>query len=115
MLFIFTVACLSCTGVVVYLGIQLLAAELKKTSDKTRSEVETSDILNIVNDISESCSISINILNDLLLIDKIEEGNLILDMKAENAKDLFEPCIQNFDVQVFMGIAVEICFCSTIS
>jgi signal transduction histidine kinase len=83
----------------VYLGIQLLAAELKKMSVKQKSDCGAK-LHDIVNDISESCSISINILNDLLLIDKIEEGNLILNMKPENAKDLFELCIQNFDVQV---------------
>jgi signal transduction histidine kinase len=86
---------------VVYLGIQLLAAELKEMSDKQKSDYGAK-LQEIVHDISESCSISISILNDLLLIDKIEEGNLNLDMKPENAKDLFEPCIRNFDVQVLL-------------
>lgn len=63
-----------------------------------------SKLQEIVGDINESCSISVNILNDLLLIDKIEEGNLILDMKLENAKSLFEPCIMNFGVQVCLHI-----------
>ena len=93
-----------------YLGIQLLNTELKLIIDKSKAEGVESDcpaskLQDIVNDISESCGISINILNDLLLIDKIEEGNLNLDMKPENAKDLFQPCIQNFDVQV--GVIVD--------
>lgn len=91
--------------IIVYLGIQLLTAELKKMIEKKKkeggeSECEGSRLQGIVNDISESCSISVNILNDLLLIDKIEEGNLILEMKPVNAKLLFEPCIDNFGVQV---------------
>lgn len=86
----------------VYVGIQLLTTELRKLKSKNRDESGQSVVLklqDIVNDISESCFVSIDILNDLLLIDKIEEGNLKLDMQAKNAKDLFLPCIRNFDVQ----------------
>jgi signal transduction histidine kinase len=91
----------------VFLGIQLLSAELKKLNDKhnveeTRARTDTSEtsVQSILKDISESCSTAIEILNDLLLIDKIEEGNLNLDMNLINAKELIGPCIQNFDVQV---------------
>lgn len=89
------------------MGIQLLTAELKRMIEKDRSRGGPGDtklpkLQGVVNDISASCSISINILNDLLLIDKIEDGNLHLDLAAENAKNLLEPCIRNFDVQVFL-------------
>ena len=103
----FSFACL-----IVYVGIQLLTSELKQAIAKKKKEGGESDcaaskLHDIVHDISESCNISINILNDLLLIDKIEEGNLTLDIKPENAKDLIETCIQNFAVQV-RHIAVEL-------
>jgi signal transduction histidine kinase len=91
----------------VFLGIQLLSAELKKLNvksnvDDAQAESCTSEesVQSILRDISESCSVAIEILNDLLLIDKIEEGNLNLDMNSINAKDLIGPCIKNFEVQV---------------
>ena len=96
----------------VYLGIQLLTKELGNLStvngDVDRSsgtsfKTAISTLEDIVNDISESCFVSIDILNDLLLIDKIEEGNLNLDMQPKNARDLFKPCIHNFDVQALFS------------
>jgi signal transduction histidine kinase len=91
----------------VFLGIQLLSAELKKLNFKNNAENKNinteASLQSILKDISESCSIAIEILNDLLLIDKIEEGNLHLDMNVINAKELIEPCIQNFDVQVIVN------------
>jgi len=102
------------------MGIQLLTAELKQMIDKNKRESNASDcagskLQEIVNDISESCSISVNILNDLLLIDKIEEGNLVLEMKPENAKALFEPCINNFGVQVqYVEYSDTVCSCHQI-
>ena len=94
----------------VYLGIQLLTTELKEkcgkkncdnTDDNDTSNNNTK-LLDIVNDIRSSCSVSVNILNDLLLIDKIEEGKLILDKKSLNAMHMFETCIRNFKLQVQM-------------
>ena len=94
----------------VYLGIQLLTTELKEKCEKKNcdntDDNDTSNnntkLLDIVNDIRSSCSVSVNILNDLLLIDKIEEGKLILDKKSANAMHMFETCIRNFKVQVQM-------------
>lgn len=86
---------------VVHIGIQLLTAELERLIKLSKLDLGVLNmLLEVVNDISASCTISINILNDLLLIDKIDEGNLNLDLKPENARDLIEPCIKNFDVQV---------------
>jgi signal transduction histidine kinase/CheY-like chemotaxis protein len=96
----------------VYVGIQLLAKELNSLSSKddrnsggsgTSISTVITKLQDIVNDISESCFVSIHILNDLLLIDKIEEGNLKLDMKQKNARDIFRPCIHNFDVQAMFA------------
>ena len=99
----------------VYLGIQLLTTELKKLSSRSShdDDYDTTNLLlesavvkklqDIVNDIGESCFVSIDILNDLLLIDKIEEGNLNLDIQPKNARDLFKPCIHNFDVQALFS------------
>jgi signal transduction histidine kinase len=103
----------------VYLGIQLLSSEIKQLSDQKKagnssssSSVEelTEKLGSILKDINDSCSISINILNDLLLIDKIEEGNLILEIDSINAKELVEPCIQNFDIQVSRNICKILIF-----
>jgi signal transduction histidine kinase len=89
----------------VFLGIQLLSAELKKLNSKNNANDANSDtseasVQSILKDISESCSTAIEILNDLLLIDKIEDGNLNLGMNLINAKELIGTCIQNFNVQV---------------
>jgi signal transduction histidine kinase/CheY-like chemotaxis protein len=105
----------------VYLGIQLLSKELTKmnfTHEVTQGSNRISEpmlptavltrLQDIVNDISESCFVSIDILNDLLLIDKIEEGNLNLDMQPKIARNIFEPCINNFEVQAQFS-KVDLC------
>jgi signal transduction histidine kinase len=92
----------------VYLGIQLLSNEMKQLTERNSQEKDnhvgveeiTEKLGGMLKDIEESCSISINILNDLLLIDKIEEGNLVLQIASVNAKDFIEPCIMNFKIQV---------------
>ena len=71
------------------------------TSDEGALQIDAPILQDIVRDISSSCCISINILNDLLLIDKIEEGNLNLEIKEKNARSIIEPCINNFDIQVY--------------
>ena len=91
----------------VYMGIQLLTVEIKKAFEQKNESGDISKRLssaresceNILHDINESVCISMNILNDLLLIDKIEEGTIRLEMKPINAYELFRSYIQHFNVQ----------------
>jgi len=98
----------------VYMGIQLLRTELKKSfASKKREDVELTQYKNscesIVHDINESVCIALNILNDLLLIDKIEEGTIKLDMQSINAYDLFHSYIHHFNIQAqFSKISLSI-------
>lgn len=92
----------------VFLGIQLLSSELKRSGDDQKEDKGGGYLDNdtltmvqgVVNDISDSCSLSVGILNNLLLVDRIEEGYLYLDLRPENARDLLKSCVQNFEVQV---------------
>ena len=67
-----------------------------RTRTQTDSRVSCEGILS---DINDSLRISLDILNDLLLVDKIEEGGITLDTRTLNARELFKKSIQNFNVQ----------------
>ncbi len=71
------------------MGLQLLAEEKNYDS-----------MTNVVKDSTNACLTAMGILNDLLLYDKIEEGNMILDLQEINVKPFLIQCIQMFHVQV---------------
>jgi signal transduction histidine kinase len=76
----------------VYLGLQLVIEEAKHNSGVVE--------VNTLEAIMDSCLTSIDILNDLLLYDKLEDGLMVLDKRATNAKMTLERIIQPFTVQV---------------
>jgi signal transduction histidine kinase len=77
----------------VYLGLQLVIDEAKRNSGVVD--------VDMLESIMDSCLTSIDILNDLLLYDKLEDGLMMLDKRPENAKMTLERIIQPFTVQVY--------------
>ncbi len=73
---------------VAYMGLQLLSEEEDPLHAKS-----------ILSDSTEACSTAISILNDLLLYDKIEEGNLVLELQTISVRPFLLKCIRMFQLQ----------------
>ena len=54
----------------------------------------------IVRESTEAIHTSIRILNDLLLFDKVEEGNMVLDKEIVHARSFIVQCLRMFQIQV---------------
>jgi len=78
---------------VVYMGIQLLVNECK--GGIYNSEV----ICGILDDIDTSCKVAIDILNELLLANKLEAGNVTLEKELVSAVSLIKSVADPFKVQ----------------
>ena len=61
---------------------------LKYLGDQLPKYVQDSDILDSVAISQSACSVTVNILTDLLTFDKIEDGELKLDRQEVSVKDL---------------------------
>jgi signal transduction histidine kinase len=68
----------------------------------THSESATGDdeVMLLLVDINASCYIAINVLNELLLYDKMEDGNMQLEKTRVLVKEFLARCIHPFGVQV---------------
>ena len=66
---------------IVSLGLELLVNEIKRNCCDKIPCWEKANVSSLISDLGDSCNIAVGILNDLLLIDKIEDGKLILDKK----------------------------------
>lgn len=82
----------------VYMGIQLLTSNMRDL--KQKSNVDTAPIEGMLSDIRMSCSAAIDILNDLLLYDKLEEGNMVLSRQPILVTSFIEECMHPFEIQV---------------
>ena len=81
----------------VLMGLQVVHEEL--TADGAgRDRLET------IKDVESSCEIAINILNDLLVFDKLEAGILKLEITSLPAYSFIEETIKPFYLQVKYGI-----------
>ena len=80
---------------IVYMGIQLLAANLKDFKG-----FDTDDTLDIVKDVEGSCRVAIDILDDFLMVNKIEGNNLALERELVPVMDLLHSVVNPFDIQV---------------
>ena len=58
------------------------------------------DAKSILHDVEESCSTAVEILNDILLYDKIEDGRMELERSDVTAKKLVKSVADLFMVQV---------------
>ena len=76
----------------VFMGIQLASKQL------TQNNVE--DVGSILHDVEESCVTAVDILNDILLYDKIEDGRMTLERVLISAHKLVKNVADRFIVQV---------------
>mmetsp|Transcript_15331 Transcript_15331/g.23084 ORF Transcript_15331/g.23084 Transcript_15331/m.23084 type:complete len:743 (+) Transcript_15331:110-2338(+) len=77
----------------IYIGVQLLAKELHANSccgDNSK---------NILDDIDSSCQMVIDILNEFLMVNRIEVGSLALDIKRVSVISLIDSVASTFDKQ----------------
>ena len=80
----------------VFLGLNVLIKQLQKYF-----HIGTDHICYLTaKDIQTSCEITIGILNDMLLFDKIESGLLALELKSISPWSLIKRSIQTFFIQV---------------
>ena len=73
------------------MGLQVLVDELQTTEP---------DTLESLQEVRESCDIAVNVLNELLMFDKLEGGTLMLEKTKENALELVTETISAFNIQV---------------
>ena len=78
----------------VCLGLDVLGDDLKKSANPT--DVERCET---IGDISASCQIALSILNDLLNMDKVESGTLILEKKLESLLPFLGDAMTAFKLQ----------------
>jgi signal transduction histidine kinase len=67
------------------------------------------NVFDMADEIKESCDIAINILNDLLLYEKMEGGLLVLEKKPEPALDLVyevrSQCVRVCSINYFESVS----------
>ena len=69
----------------------------------------------VVADLTDACNTAVGILNDLLLYDKIEEGEVRLEKQVIVAKPFLIKCIQMFVVPVRSYIYIVSMSCGHIN
>lgn len=74
------------------------------TIPSASASVPNSELTQCVDDMYNACASAINILNDLLLIDKVEDGKLSLEKSKIRIGELFRTSLSPFNAQV--GILV---------
>ena len=77
---------------------------LKYLGDQLPKYVQDSDILDSVAISQSACSVTVNILTDLLTFDKIEDGELKLDRQEVSVKDLIVFSTAIFQAQVTLEL-----------
>jgi signal transduction histidine kinase len=88
---------------IVSLGLQSLAQALctARPSASPFPDDSESSARVIVEDVSRACGVAIEMLNELLLLDKIEEGHMVLEKTHMNARQQVMESVSLFDVQVW--------------
>ena len=81
----------------VTMGLELLPEELSSYSISP-------EIIGYVNESSIACDNAIEVLNDLLTLDKLENNTLLLEMAELDAVTLIQQTIQPFYVQVCFNL-----------
>ena len=77
---------------VVFMGIQLLP--------QTLAEDPSNDLKELCHDLTTACSTAIDMLNDLLLVDKIEDGQVVLDKTVVSFSRFLRRTVRMFSMQV---------------
>ena len=76
------------------MGLHVLAEEMN------RNKYINHDTLDTLNDIKNACDVSVNVLNELLIFDKLESGNLMLEMTRFPVMPFIEEVVRPFQAQV---------------
>jgi succinate dehydrogenase/fumarate reductase cytochrome b subunit len=95
----------------VTLGLDLLQANITSYLEKFAAAAPSdpcssssltilSQISQMVSEVSDSSTIAIDILNDMLLYDKVEEGNIVIYPEKIIANQLLSSLVSNFSIQV---------------
>ena len=62
--------------------------------------IDRNDLTNLIIEIENSGTVSIDLVNDLLTYEKIESGNIVLKKELTNAYELFSEALRPFIIQV---------------
>ena len=62
--------------------------------------IDKVDISNLIIEIEHSCTVSIDLVNDLLTYEKLESGLMVLEKELTNTYDLFSEALRPFIIQV---------------
>ena len=65
------------------------------------------DDLKTVQDIKKSCDIAANVLNELLMFDKLESGTLLIEKIEIDVLNLIQEAVYLFQIQVFIIILLH--------
>jgi signal transduction histidine kinase len=69
-------------------------------NNDTISEPDDTVSDDIISDACDACQLAVNILNNLLMYDRIEDGKMVLDKQNVAVRSLLIKCIHLFEVQV---------------
>jgi signal transduction histidine kinase len=95
----------------VTLGLDLIQSNIASVLEKSppnSTVVILNQISRMVAEVSDSSNIAIDILNDMLLYDKIEQGNIAIFPEKIDTNQLLISLLQNFSIQVFLSPLVSL-------
>lgn len=88
----------------VTLGLDLIQSNITSYLEKSGVPLASATILKqisqMVSDVSDSSTIAIDILNDMLLYDKVEQGNIVIYPEKIVSHQLLSNLVSNFSIQV---------------
>jgi signal transduction histidine kinase len=76
----------------VFLGLQIARSELDRTGQ--------SELVETIADAQQSCQVTIGILNDMLLYDRIVNGHMVLEKRKLDPADIITKTLRPFRLQV---------------
>lgn len=83
---------------VIMMGLELASEELNKPSSSAEEVLES--VKEIVNDALSPCCAAVTLLNDLLMMDKVESKKMVLEKESANVVDILLTSCQMFKLQV---------------
>ena len=87
-------------------GVDAPLAKKSKEKGKNKNPI-TAELNRCIADMYNACGSAINILNDLLIFDKLEDGKLVLDKSQVIIGDLLRTSLSPFNAQVMFGLSAS--------
>jgi len=84
----------------VFLGLQLLHDEMTGSAAHPTAQNSSSTWIEALDEVRDSCNIALRTLNDLLSMDKLEDGLLKLEKTEEQAWEFIQNTVRPFLIQV---------------